>query len=243
MNKLNILSKIKPWYRCWWGILILVIIALFLAFVLAIVFQTISLVRQVQKGEIAIAELTPQGREAQAKIAQTRNIIESFDDPSRGPANASVVIVEFGDFNCPVSYQSAPIMKQLSNIYPSQIKVIFRDFPNVSQESLRAAVAAECVHEQGDVFFWLMHDKLFANQDNFSDESLYNLTRDLGIDMDQFYDCFTQNKTQPEVKEDYTTALEQGVTGTPTFFINGNLVTGLQTLESWRTAIDYLLKK
>jgi protein-disulfide isomerase len=102
-----------------------------------------------------------------------------------------------------------------------------------------AAEAAECAHEQGK--FWEMHDKLFENQDALSADAYTQWTAELGLDTDQFTACIDSRKYQSEVQKDFTDGVAAGVTGTPTFFINGQKLVGAQPYAVFQAAIDAAL--
>ncbi len=227
----------KSWYRRWWGIILLIILALFFILGTAVFFQTIDLIKKLKQGEISINDLTGSTTTSSDQIIN----LATDDDPYLGNPTAPIIIVEFADFNCPSCRQSAPILLQLLKLYPQDLKVIFRDFPITTEQSITAALAGACAHEQGNLIFWGMHDQLFAQQGNLTEENIIAIAQNLGLKMNQFNNCLKNNKYYLEIKEDALTAYQAGAEGTPTFFINGLKVTGSQSLDSWQTAIDYLL--
>ncbi|MFA6534210.1 MAG: thioredoxin domain-containing protein [Patescibacteria group bacterium] len=233
IKKLTLPSRPRHWKK--W--LLLTILAIFLAFAFAVVFQTVDLVLQVKRGEISLESLTNQP-------VATKNTVNlaTTDDPWLGDPNAPITIVEFGDFTCPFSRESSSVLKQLIQLYPQKIKLIFRDLPIISEQSLPAASAAACAKEQGNVFFWAMADRLFAGQESLTAESYANLAKATGLKMDQFSSCFNSNKYYDEIKDDLAVGQGAGAVSTPTFFVNGQMVTGFQALANWQKAIDYYLQ-
>ena len=146
-------------------------------------------------------------------------------EPSLGPANAPVTIVEFSDFQCPYCRSVQPILKRLLQEYQDRIKLVFRDFPlrNIHPQAQKAAEAAQCAAEQQQ--FWPYHDRLFAAA-NLQVEDLKQYAQELGLDVQQFTTCLEADKYAQEVERDLQDGLSAGVSATPSFFINGQPVNG-----------------
>ena len=171
--------------------------------------------------------------------------LATADDPAKGPATAKITLVEFSDFQCPYSEESAAVVKQLLQRYPDDIKLIYRDFPVDSIHSLarKAAEAGECANEQDK--FWEYHDKLFENQESLNNEDsqiFYKIAKDVGLDEKLFTTCFGFGKYKSEVEEDYQAGVSAGVRGTPTWFFNGQKVQGALSLETFEKIVQELLK-
>jgi protein-disulfide isomerase len=166
----------------------------------------------------------------------------SNDDPSWGPDDASVVIVEFTDFQCPFcarhSQQTLPSIKEA---YGEKVRYILRDFPitGIHQFAQKAAEAGQCAHEQG--LFWEYHDLLFANQEALTVDDLKRYAEQVGADTGEFNDCLDSGKNQREVLQDLQDGQSAGVSGTPGFLVNGVLVSGAQPFEAFQQVIDQLL--
>jgi protein-disulfide isomerase len=159
------------------------------------------------------------------------------DDPFFGPENASVVIVEFSDFQCPVCGKEYSVLKQLKEEFGDRVKFVYRDFPltNIHSFALISAIAAQCANEQGK--FWEYHDKLFENQDALDAASLKKYALELGLNSEQFNKCLDEVKFLSEVQKDFSDGLKLGVKGTPTFFVNGQKLDGFQSYEKLRELI------
>jgi protein-disulfide isomerase len=165
--------------------------------------------------------------------------VSADDDPSIGPADAPVTIIEFSDFQCPYCTRFRDeTLDQILDTYGDEVRFVYRDFPLTSmhQYSLGAAVAAECADDQG--MFWEMHDMIFANQSALDSESLRGYAEDLGLDMDAFDDCVADDSTRDEVLADLADGQSYGVQGTPSFFINGQLLVGAQPFTAFQNIID-----
>lgn len=167
------------------------------------------------------------------------------DDPSLGKEGAKITLVEFSDFQCPFSKESAAVVKQLLARYPDDIRLIYRDFPVDSIHSFarKAAEAGACAHEQEK--FWEYHDKLFENQealDNEDGQIFYKIAKDAGLDEKLFTTCFGFGKYKSEVEEDYQAGVSSGLRGTPTWFFNGQKVQGALSLETFEKIVQEFLK-
>jgi protein-disulfide isomerase len=159
------------------------------------------------------------------------------DDPYVGPEDAPIVIVEFSDFNCGYCRRfHSDTFNALLEKYPNQIRFVYRDFPVTSQESFYAAQAAQCAHEQGE--FWDYHDLLFSGELTLGREAYVSYAEQLGLDSDDFLNCLDTERYAEEVSGDASFASNLGLTGTPTFFINGIPMVGAQPLSQFTLVID-----
>lgn len=157
-----------------------------------------------------------------------------------GSANPTITIVEFADFACPMCHNSFSKIRELETVYKDHIKFIFRDFPANTEHSVKLAGAARCAGEQG--LFWHMHDKLFLNQGISTQEEIITLANKLGLDNDRFKECLITNKYLPEIQKDFSDGEFLGVTGTPTWFINGHKIEGDIPYELFKKIIEELIK-
>lgn len=171
--------------------------------------------------------------------------VETEDDPYFGSRDAKVHIVEFGDFECTFCNQEVEVIKQLQTLYGNQIFFQFRDFPvaNSHDNAYDAAVASECAHEQSEEKYWQYHDRLFQFQESLTDELYVSLAQRIGLNETEFTTCYNAQSIRDEVQEDYLDGLNAGVTGTPTFFINGYRVPGAIPFDMFKKVIDQLLEK
>lgn len=179
--------------------------------------------------------------------AETGRLMEalgvSADEPAWGPADARIVIIEYSDFQCPYCKMFMEnTYARLRQMYSDQVRFIYRDFPldSIHPRARPAAEAAQCAHEQGK--FWEYHDLLFANQQALETSDLKRYAQQLGLNMDQFNTCVDTRKYQASVEADVQAGLRQNVTGTPTFFINGQALVGAQPLEAFQAVIAQLTR-
>ncbi len=164
--------------------------------------------------------------------------VETLDDPSLGSVNAPITIVEFADFGCPYSRESSFVLRQLAQANPDKVRFIYRDFPltEIHPIAQKAAEAGECAQDQGK--FWEYHDKLYQNQFDLSHDRLYDFAEELGMNGTQFRSCLDSDRYRDEVIQDYQDGVDAGVRGTPTWFINGNRVSGSVPQELFQELID-----
>lgn len=162
------------------------------------------------------------------------------DDPSIGPVDAPVVIVEFSDFNCAFCRRfHDTTLQPLLERYAGQIRFVYRDFAILGETSFTSAIAAECADDQGR--FWDYHDLLFANQGQFGRDSLLRYAEQMSLDMDQFTTCLDEQTHLDDVRADTAAAQQIGARGTPTFLINDQIVVGAQPFEVFAQIIDSLV--
>jgi protein-disulfide isomerase len=158
--------------------------------------------------------------------------------PIKGSATAPVTIVKFEDFHCPFCKRVQATLIQLLARYGDRVRVVHRDFPidSLHPAARGAHEAARCAHEQGK--FWPYHDKLYANAPKASPEQLKAYAREVGLDLGAFEQCFTSGRYQAAVQQDLEEGSRLGVSGTPSFFINGRELTGAQPLERFVRVIE-----
>lgn len=142
-------------------------------------------------------------------------------DHDDGKNGAPVTLIEYGDFECSYCQEAYPIVKEVQKIQGNKLRFVFRHFP-MSQShpsAFRTACAAEAAAKQGK--FWKMHDMLFENQDALDDQDLLTYAKILNLNIQKFNKDIVSKEVARHVKNDFTSGVESGVNGTPTFFING----------------------
>ncbi|HVZ87802.1 MAG TPA: thioredoxin domain-containing protein [Polyangia bacterium] len=163
------------------------------------------------------------------------------DAPVKGPASAPVTVVAFSDFQCPFCGRAVPTVRQLETDYAGKIRIAFKQFPLPFHDKAHlAAEAALAANAQGK--FWQMHDKMFANQQALDRASLEKYAQELGLDMAKFKAALDSGKYRDKVDAEDKEGAAAGVTGTPTFFINGTRLVGAQPAEAFKAVIDKELK-
>ncbi len=222
----------KRWYRRWWGILLITFLAFFVVVATLFILLVSRFLNQLQSGEVSAdlsaystSSLTPVTGETVPTNREAKVVDD--DDPSLGPADAALTIVEFADFQCPYCGAEYQTVREIMVKYAPSVRFIYRDFPiaDVHPEASKASEAGMCAHEQGK--FWPYHDKLYANQSALDVASLKRYAVEVGVDVDQFNTCLDSGEYEAEVEEDLLDGLAAQVEGTPTFFFNGYKVAGL----------------
>ncbi len=234
-KQIDLNSQQKPWYKSAWFITLAVLIIIW--------FGSPLLLKLVDRGvEQTNFTQTPGAMPEVTDVPLSS--IETTDDPWLGSPIAPVVIVEFGDFECPFCKESYPIIKKVLELYPEAVKLIYRDFPVTSlhSQAVPAAEAANCAFRiGGSSAFWKFHNALYEQQDNLGPEFYSALAASLNLNQDNFDKCLSQHLTLAEIQTDLNDGLAAGIVGTPTWFVNGRKVEGAITLELWQQLIDYIL--
>jgi protein-disulfide isomerase len=157
------------------------------------------------------------------------------NDHTRGSITAAVILMEYGDFQCPQSGAAYPIVKSLQQQLGDRICFVFRHFPQPKHsQALKAAETAEAAASQGK--FWEMHDALFEQQGNLEDANLVECAIQVELDVSQFLQELTAHIHVPHIQEDIESGHQYGVQGTPTFFV-GVRHQGHEHLETLLTQI------
>lgn len=194
---------------------------------------------QVEQEDEKTPEPTPELKEATAD-----------DDPFLGAANAKVVIIDFSDYQCPFCNKfHTTIFANLKKDFldTNKIKYVYRDFPlNIHPRAQNAAEAAQCAGDQNK--YWEMNELLFEKQAEWGksetvNEILISYAAELGLNKVTFSSCLNDGKYTEEVQKDREDAIASGARGTPTLFINGEIIRGVpQSYESFKALIESKLE-
>jgi protein-disulfide isomerase len=165
--------------------------------------------------------------------------VETASAFTKGDKKAPVVMVEFADYQCPYCQKVNPQIQQLKKEYGDALTVIFKDFPlPMHHSSQKAAEASRCAGEQGK--FWEYHDVLFYSKQIEPDE-LKEHARVLKLDTDRFDNCLDNGTEAEAVKKDFQEAKSLGLTGTPSFFVNGHFFSGVSDYAVLKDIINQQL--
>lgn len=152
-----------------------------------------------------------------------------------GDAGAAITVVEYGDFECPYCGMAEPVVRDL--LHDDDLRYVWRHLP-LSDVHPRAQIAAEVAEAAGaQGKFWEMHDALLANQENLQPADLMGYAEELGLDRERLHDDVKRHVAAGRVARDIETADLSGVSGTPTFFINGLRHYGAYDVETLTRAI------
>lgn len=183
-------------------------------------------------------------------VVKNPNDLFSKADAVIGSDKAKVTIVEFSDFQCPfcrVFFNDTYGQIKKEYIDTGKVRLVFRHYPLPFHDAARpSALAAACAQEQGK--FWQMHDKMFAEQAKkgtgtvaYGVPELKAWAAQVGVNTSQFNSCLDSEKYASRVDTDTADGSKYGVSGTPSFFINGELLVGAQPFAQFKAAIDAAL--
>jgi protein-disulfide isomerase len=155
----------------------------------------------------------------------------------QGPPDAPITLVEFSDYECPFCKAAEPVLKQVLARYPTQVKLVFKNFPLDSHPKARpAAEAALCAGEQGK--FWEMHAKLFEKAPQIAPEQIASIAAEAGLDAKKLDECMQAKRFAAQIDADLAEGKKAGVAGTPAFYVNGVPISGGRTVDDFVKAIN-----
>ena len=162
--------------------------------------------------------------------------VDDERDRIRGPLDAPITLVEYGDFQCPYCGRAEPIVRELLADF-GDLRYVWRQLPlnDVHTDAQLAAEASEAAAAQGK--FWEMYDMLLSHQEALSLRDLIGYAEELGLDVGRFRDYLRKRKGTARIAEDVESADASGVAGTPTFFINGRRHYGAYDVATLSAAV------
>ena len=164
--------------------------------------------------------------------------VDTSRDHVRGPADAPVTLVEYGDFQCPYCGEAYPVVHRLLERFGGRMRFVFRHMPlaDLHPRAPAAAEAAEAAGAQGR--FWEMHDRLFEHQLELRDADLHAHADAIGLDVERFDRELASGAHGARVQEDYVSGARSGVPSTPRFFVNGLIHLGSASEAELGEAIE-----
>jgi Na+/H+ antiporter NhaA len=189
-----------------------------------------------------VAARLPRPLRIRALLGTAEPIVDLYGDVDperdhiRGPIDAPVTVVEYGDFECPHCGRAEPVLRELLRDF-GDVRYVWRHLPlnDVHPNAQLAAEAAEAAADQGA--FWEMHDLLLNNQQALTPSDLMSYAGELGLDMGRFIEALRKHTGAARIAEDVDGADLSGVTGTPTFFINGRRHYGAYDIATLSAAV------
>jgi protein-disulfide isomerase len=190
--------------------------------------------------------LAPAAAGAASEAEALLEALERGPGPSKGGPDAPVIIVEFSDFQC--SYckrfwrETLPQIEQ-KYIRAGKVRFVYRHLAILGPPSVKAAIAAECAHEQDK--FWPYHDRLFSSAGPFAftTGSLKRYGEELGLDTRRFDACLDAERPREKIEQETIIGRMVGMSGTPGFLVNGGRLVGAQPYEVFEQVIDKLLEE
>jgi protein-disulfide isomerase len=240
-------KPVAPWFRRWWGVLLITIGASAIGVALIVLALTGYYWLRIRSGHGAELARQFSGSFTVAGASQaTRGPIdtatlEGSNEPTKGLSSAPLTVVEFVDFKCPNCKAAMPILQQLVQKYGRQVRLIVRDFPveTLHPGATELAQVAWCAGQQGR--FWQAHDWLYTHQDELavpiSPTDIEALANATSLDKAKLNTCRVSPAASQKVRADYFAAASLGVRGTPTFFLNNTKIEGVIPWQAWEQVL------
>jgi Na+/H+ antiporter NhaA len=180
-------------------------------------------------------------RQIAGTVEELLDLAEEVDpdrDHIRGPEEAPVTLVEYGDHECPYCGRAEHVVRELLDSFGDDVRYVWRHLPlsDVHPNAQMAAEAVEAAGAQGA--FWPMNDMLLRHQDALTADDLTGYAEELGLDVERFWDELRRREYADRVAEDVASADASGVAGTPTFFINSRRHQGAYDIDTLTTAVN-----
>lgn len=231
-------KALRPWYRKPLGKAFLLILGLVVLIVIYSTFYILNQVKNIRQSQADSLALSQQ------KLVEAT--LYGKNNYSLGSDNPKLIIVEFSDFACPYCKQLSSVIRQAGEKYKDKVKIIFRDFPVISEKSIDLSLAAYCAGAQGK--FWEMHDLLFAQQEALKNSTnlgldLRSLAAGLKLNTDDFNGCLNDKTYLENIDNNLKDGETLGVAATPTWFIGNNRVNGYLEEAKFNALIEKYLKQ
>ena len=178
--------------------------------------------------------------------AETARKISLENVPSKGNPKAQVTVVEYSDFQCGYCARAANQVTDFLKDYKGKVKFFYKQFPlSFHKWAEEASIASLCVYDQSNEKFWKFHDAIFEKQGEIkvadAKKTLEELARGLGVDMKKYNECVKSEQAKRRVALDMEEGKSIGVSGTPTFVVDGFVISGGANIKAIRNAVDYRL--
>ena len=182
-------------------------------------------------------------RDTREDIVDLAGDVDPEHDHIRGPRDAPVTLLEYGDYECPYCGRAEAAVRELLQSFEDDVRYVWRHLPlsDVHPHAQTAAEATEAAAAQGA--FWEMHDRLLDHQDELRARDLLRHAGDLGLDTERFAADLRERRHASRIADDVASADESGVAGTPTFFINGRRHSGAYDAATLRAAVATALRR
>ena len=169
----------------------------------------------------------------------------SDNENARGDKTAKVTLIEYSDFQCPACASYHPILKKVNDDLSAQVRFAYRHFPLLQHKNAKlAATVAEASEKQGK--FWEMHDIIFQNQSDWSEEKNASVifakyAVEIGLNLEQFQSDLDSDEIKAKIESDYKSGIRAGVNSTPSFFLNGKKMENPRNYDDFKNAIEQAL--
>ena len=178
--------------------------------------------------------------------AETARKISLENVPSKGNPNAQVTVVEYSDFQCGYCARAANGVADFLKDYQGKVRFFYKQFPlSFHKWAEEASIASLCVYDQANDKFWKLHDSIFEKQGEIkvadARETFAGMAQKLGVDMKKYDECVKSEETRRRVASDMNEGRSIGISGTPTFVVDGFVISGGANMKALRNAVDYRL--
>lgn len=178
--------------------------------------------------------------------AETARKISLENVPSKGDPGAQVTVVEYSDFQCGYCARAADQVADFLKDYKGKVRLFYKQFPlSFHKWAEEASIASLCVYDQANEKFWEFHDAIFEKQGEIkvanAKKTLAEMARKLGVDMKKYNKCVESEEARRRVASDLREGRSIGVSGTPTFVVDGFVISGGANMKAIRNAVDYRL--
>lgn len=178
--------------------------------------------------------------------AETAKKISLENVPSKGNPDAQVTVVEYSDFQCGYCARAANEVADFLKDYQGKIRFFYKQFPlSFHKWAEEASIASLCVYDQANEKFWELHDAIFEKQGEIkvadARETFAGMASKLGVDMKKYNQCVESEETRRRVASEMDEGKSIGVSGTPTFVVDGFVISGGANMKALRNAVDYRL--
>ena len=178
--------------------------------------------------------------------AATAGKISLENVPSKGNSKAQVTVVEYSDFQCGYCAKAANQVADFLKDYKDKVRFFYKQFPlSFHKWAEEASIASLCVYDQSNEKFWKLHDAIFEKQGEIkvtgAGETFAEIARGLGVDMKKYNECVESEQARRRVASDIEEGRSIGVSGTPTFIVDGFVISGGANMKAIRNAVDYRL--
>ena len=195
--------------------------------------------RETEARNAYVAELKKAGPAVRVSLEPPRtSVAVAATDPVRGAGAAPITIIEFSDFQCPFCARVTPTLTRLREAYGDRVRIVWKDFPlaDIHPDATKAAEAAHCAGDQGK--YWEFHDRLFANQSALKPDALKQHAAASGIEPKAFNACVDSGRHAERVQQGVKQGRALGVNSTPMLFINGRMVNGAVSYDTFAAIVD-----
>ncbi len=192
---------------------------------------------------ITVGRLENMDEDPSAEVASK---ISLDNVPSKGGSDAQITVVEYSDFQCSYCARAAKDVADFLEDYQGKVRLFYKQFPlSFHKWAEEASIATLCAYDQANEKFWKLHDEIFAKQAEIkvadARETFAEMARGLGVDMEKYDQCVKSEETKKRVASDIEEGRSIGVSGTPTFVVDGFVISGGANMKAVRNAVDYRL--